>query len=57
LKHAQRKGENEEVSSGTLENSTRPLSSWKRKVIKNIGTPLLWKGGANYIPQTTGRRD
>jgi hypothetical protein len=47
----------EEVSSGTVENSTRSLPSWKWKVIKNIGTPPLRKGGANYIPQTTGRRD
>jgi hypothetical protein len=47
----------EEVSSGTLENSTRPLPSWKRKAIEHIGTPPLWKGGANYIPQTTERGD
>jgi hypothetical protein len=44
----------EVVSPGILENSTRPLPSWKSKV---IGTPPLWNGGANYIPQTTGRRD
>ena len=36
-----------------MENSTRPLPSWKRKVIEHIGTPPLQKGGANYIPQTT----
>ena len=47
----------EEVSSGTLENSTRPLPSWKRKVIEHIGTPPLWKGEANYIPQTTEGTD
>jgi hypothetical protein len=44
----------EEVSSGTLENSTRSLTSWKRKVIEHIDTPPLQKGEANYIPQTTG---
>ena len=43
----------EEVNSETLENSTRPLPSWKRKVIEHIGTPPLWKGEANYISQTT----
>jgi hypothetical protein len=43
-----------EISSGTLENSSRPLPSWKRLVIEHIGTPLLQKGEANYIPQTTG---
>jgi hypothetical protein len=37
-----------------LENSTRPLPSWKRKAIKHIGTPPLWKAKANYIPQTKG---
>jgi hypothetical protein len=47
----------EEVSSGTLENSTRPLPSWKRKVIQHIGTSPLWKGEANYIPQTTEGTD
>ena len=31
----------EEVSSGTLENSTRPLPSWKRKFIEHTGTPFL----------------
>jgi hypothetical protein len=36
-----------------LENSTRPLPSWKRKVIEHIGTAALWKGEANYISQTT----
>jgi hypothetical protein len=41
----------------TLENSTRPCPSWKRKVIENIGTPSLQKRGTNYIPQTTGRGD
>jgi hypothetical protein len=41
-------------NSGTLENSTRPLPSWKRKVIEHTGTSPLWKGEANYIPQTTG---
>jgi hypothetical protein len=25
--------------------------------MKNIGAPPLQKGGANYIPHTTGRRD
>jgi hypothetical protein len=44
----------EEVSSEPLENSTRSLPSWKRKVIEHTGTPPLQKGGANYIPQTTG---
>jgi hypothetical protein len=44
---------NEEVNSGSLENSIKPLSSWKRKVIEQIGTPPLWKEKANYIPQTT----
>jgi hypothetical protein len=39
--------ESEEVSSGTWENSTRPLPSWKRKVIEHIGTP------PNYIPHST----
>lgn len=29
----------EEVSSGTMENSTRPLPSWKRTVIEHIGIP------------------
>jgi hypothetical protein len=43
----------EDVSSGTLEISTRPLHSWKRKVIGYLGIPPLWKGKANYIPQTT----
>ena len=47
-------GDDEEVSSGTLEKSTRPLPSWERKV---IGTPPVRKGGANYIPLTSGRRD
>ena len=43
----------EEVSSGTLENSTRPLPSWKREVMEHLGSPPLGKGEANYIPQTT----
>ena len=43
LKHEKRKGGNEEVSSGTLENSTRPLLSWKRKVMEHLNTPPLWK--------------
>jgi hypothetical protein len=30
--------DSEAVSSGTLENSMRPLPSWKRKVIEHIGT-------------------
>jgi hypothetical protein len=47
----------EEVSSGTLENCTRPLLSWKRKVIENMGTPPLQKGGVNYITQTPRRWD
>lgn len=42
----------EEVSSETLENSTRSLPFWKRKVTVHIGTPPLWKGEANYISQT-----
>jgi hypothetical protein len=33
----------EEVSSGTLENSTRPLPSRKRKDIEHIDTPPLRK--------------
>jgi hypothetical protein len=41
----------EEVSSGTLENFTEPLSSWKKKFIEHIGTPLFWE--RHYIPQTT----
>ena len=41
----------EEVSSETLKNW--PLSSWKRKVINNMGSPPLQKGRGNYIPQTT----
>jgi hypothetical protein len=44
----------EEVSSGTLENYTRHLSSWKWNI---IGTPILQKGGASCITQTIGRRD
>jgi hypothetical protein len=44
----------EEVSSRTLENSTRPLPSRKRKVIEHIGTPPLWKGETNYILQIPG---
>jgi hypothetical protein len=44
----------EEVSSGTLENSTTPFPFWKRQVIEHIGTPPLQKGEANYITQTTG---
>jgi hypothetical protein len=36
----------EEVHSGTLENSTRPLSSWKRKVMEHLGTPPFQKGEA-----------
>jgi hypothetical protein len=44
---------NEEISSGTLENS---LSSSKRKAIEHIGTSTLWKGEANYISQTMGGR-
>jgi hypothetical protein len=36
----------EKVSSGTVENSIRPLPSWKRKVMKHLGTPPLWKGEA-----------
>ena len=47
-------GGNEEVSSGTLENSTGPLPSSKAKVIEHTGTPPLRKEEANYIPQTTG---
>lgn len=47
----------EEFSSGTLENSTRHLLSWKRKVIEYISTPPLWKGKAKYIPQTTEGTD
>jgi hypothetical protein len=43
----------EEVNSETLENSTRPLPSWKRKVIENIGTTPPPEGRANYILQTT----
>ena len=34
--------------------STRPLSSWKRKAMEHLGIPPLWKGEANYIPQTKG---
>ena len=33
--------EGEEVTSGPLENSTRPLPSRKRKVLKHLGTPPL----------------
>jgi hypothetical protein len=44
-------------SAQKLENSNGPRPSWKRKAIKNIGTTPLWKGGTNYIPQTTERRD
>jgi hypothetical protein len=47
----------EEVNSGTFEISTGPLPSWKQKVIKNRSTPPLWKGGANYTPQTTEMGD
>ena len=42
----------EEVTSGPLENSTRPLPSWKRNI---IGTPSLQNGEwLNFIPQTPG---
>jgi hypothetical protein len=43
----------EELSLGTLENSTRPLTSWKRKFIEHLGIPPLLKGEGNYIPQKT----
>jgi hypothetical protein len=42
--HLHLKAASEEVNSGTSEKSTRPLPSWKPKVIKNTGTPPLWKG-------------
>jgi hypothetical protein len=47
----------EEVNSGTVKTSTRPLFSWKRKVIEHIGTPPFQKGESNYIIQTTGGTD
>ena len=45
----------EEVSSGPLENSTRPLPSWKREVMEHVGTPALQKGEADYILQKDHR--
>lgn len=47
----------EEISSGTLENSTRPLPSWKREIMEHIDTLPLQKGEANYIPQKYHRGD
>jgi len=44
----------EKDSSGPLENSTRPLPSWRRKVVGHLGNPPLQKEGTNYISQTTG---
>jgi hypothetical protein len=35
----------EEISSGTLENSTRRLPSWKRKVMEHIGLSSLGQEG------------
>ena len=39
----------EKVSSGTVENSIRPLPSWKREVIEHIGTPPLLKIETDYF--------
>jgi hypothetical protein len=43
----------EEVSPGTLENSTRPLLSWKREIMEQVGTPHLQKGEVDYISRKT----